>query len=67
MRTLLRMTDTDTYDSAEDLLALGAAAKVAHCSPDTLRRWADKGEVPSIRTPGGQRRFRRGDLEALVS
>jgi hypothetical protein len=30
--------------------------------PATVRTWADKGELPSRRTPGGHRRFRRSDL-----
>jgi DNA-binding transcriptional MerR regulator len=31
-----------------------------------MRAWADKGEMPSQRTPGGHRRFRREDLEAWL-
>jgi excisionase family DNA binding protein len=30
--------------------------------PATVRNWADKGDLPSRRTPGGHRRFRRSDL-----
>ena len=32
----------------------------------TLRRWADAGEIPCFRTPGGHRRFRASDLEAWM-
>src|SRR5690606_23701144 len=30
--------------------------------PATVRNWADKGDLPSRRTPGGHRRFRKSDL-----
>lgn len=35
-------------------------------SSRTLLRWADKGKVSSIRTPGGHRRFDRGDVERIA-
>lgn len=57
---------TDTYAAADDLLPIGEAAKVAHCSIDTMRRWENAGAIAAVRTPGGQRRFRRSDVEALV-
>jgi excisionase family DNA binding protein len=31
--------------------------------PATVRNWADRGDLPSRRTPGGHRRFRRSDLQ----
>ncbi len=33
---------------------------------DTLKRWADLGEVASWLTPGGHRRFAVEDLDALL-
>lgn len=33
----------------------------------TLRRWADAGKVPCIRTPGGRRRFNRSELVAFLA
>ncbi len=32
----------------------------------TVRLWADRNELPSIRTSGGHRRFRRADIEARL-
>ena len=32
----------------------------------TVRRWADKGDLPVSRTPGGQRRFKVEDLAEIV-
>jgi excisionase family DNA binding protein len=34
--------------------------------PATVRLWADRNELPSRRTNGGHRRFRRADIEARL-
>ena len=41
----------------DKLFTLKEAAEELGVHPTTLRRWADNGEVPLIRTPGGHRRF----------
>jgi excisionase family DNA binding protein len=46
-------------------LRLGDAARLLGVSTITLRRWANEGKVASFRSPGGQRRFRREDLQAV--
>ena len=33
----------------------------------TIRRWTDAGHISCYRTPGGQRRFDREQLDAFVS
>ena len=43
-------------------VGLGEAAKILGIHPATLRVWADNGDLPSQRTSGGHRRFRRADL-----
>lgn len=43
-------------------VSLRQAAELLGVHPATVRSWADKGELPSRRTPGGHRRFRRSDL-----
>jgi excisionase family DNA binding protein len=43
-------------------VSLGKAARILGVHPATVRNWADRGEVPCRRTPGGHRRFRRADL-----
>lgn len=43
-------------------VSLRQAADILGVHPATVRNWADKGEVPSRRTAGGHRRFRRADL-----
>ncbi len=47
-----------------DWLNLSEAARLLGVHPSTVRMWADKGDIPSQRTSGGHRRFRRSDLEA---
>jgi excisionase family DNA binding protein len=32
----------------------------------TIRRWTDAGHISCYRTPGGQRRFSRDQLEAFI-
>lgn len=44
-------------------VSLGEAADILGVHPSTVRHWADSGDLHSHRTPGGHRRFRRGDLE----
>lgn len=34
---------------------------------ETIRTWDNEGKLPSFRTPGGQRRFRRSDVEAMLA
>lgn len=46
-----------------DWLSLGEAADILGVHPSTVRHWADSGDLPSQRTPGGHRRFRRADLQ----
>jgi len=55
----------ERVDVADELVTTGVAARLAQLSMDTIRRAADSGKLPFTRTPGGQRRFRRGDVEAL--
>jgi len=43
-------------------MTLQAAAATLSISPSRLRRWADEGRIPAIRTAGGHRRF---PLEAV--
>jgi excisionase family DNA binding protein len=47
-------------------LTLGQAAKFLGVAQSTIRKWSDQGRVRAFYTPGGHRRFRRGDLEVFV-
>jgi excisionase family DNA binding protein len=50
-----------TSDTSE-WVSLRRAADILGVHPATVRNWADKGDLPSRRTPGGHRRFRKTDL-----
>ena len=47
-------------------LRVASAAELLGLSASTLRRWSDAGRLPHYRTAGGQRRYRRRDLERLL-
>lgn len=48
-----------------DLMTPSEVALVFKVDPKTVTRWANTGKLPSLRTVGGHRRFRRSDIEAL--
>jgi molybdopterin-binding protein len=45
---------------------MGQAASLLGVSPDTVRRWADSGRLPTSRTAGGHRVVAGEQLAALV-
>src|SRR5437867_13061682 len=52
--------------SEPDWLTPRQAAKFLGVAQSTIRKWSDQGRVPAFYTPGGHRRYRRGDLEAFL-
>ena len=48
------------------ILSPGEVADVFGVDPKTVARWAKLGHLPSFRTPGGHRRFRRDDVLAAI-
>jgi molybdopterin-binding protein len=42
--------------------SVGQAAELLGVSPDTIRRLADRGDLKTVRTPGGRRRLDGADL-----
>jgi excisionase family DNA binding protein len=50
-----------TYD-----LSPTEAAERLHVSVDTVKRWAQAGKVPAIRTPGGWWKFSADELDEFV-
>ena len=49
-----------------DWMTLGQAAKYLGVAQSTIRKWSDLGRLPAFYTPGGHRRYRRGDLETFL-
>jgi len=43
------------------------AARYVGVSLATIRRWADAGHLSCYRTPGGQRRFSREQLDGFIT
>ena len=54
-------------DQGKEWLTLGQAAAFLGAAQSTVRKWADGGQLAAFYTPGGHRRFRRGDLEAFLA
>lgn len=52
--------------SDSDLLQPHEAARVFGVHPRTISRWARLGKLPYQTTIGGHRRFRVGDIRALL-
>jgi excisionase family DNA binding protein len=55
-----------TSQTGEEWLSLREAAEMLGMHPATVRLWADRNEIPSRRTSGGHRRFRRVDIETRL-
>ena len=49
------------------LLNVGQAAEYVGVSAASLRKWSNEGLVTVYRTPGGQRRYSREDLDRFMS
>ena len=52
---------------SSDWLTLGQAATYLGVAQSTVRKWSDGGRLSAFYTPGGHRRFRRGDLDAFLA
>lgn len=50
-----------------EYLPIGEVAKLFNVTATTVRNWEKDGKLTAIRTPGNQRRFRRAQVEALLS
>jgi excisionase family DNA binding protein len=50
----------------DDFLSSVEVAKLAGVGPTAVKRWADQGLLPCVRTAGGHRRFRRGEVESFL-
>lgn len=54
--------DTMSKNDTTEWVSLQRAAELLGVHPATVRNWADKGELPSRRTPGGHRRFSKDEI-----
>lgn len=51
---------------SERPLTPSQVADLFSVSITTVGKWADEGKLPHFRTPGGQRRFHREDVERVL-
>ena len=60
------MRDMNQINGSPLGLSTSQAAQALGVSLGTIRRWSDMGYLQSYRTPGGQRRFSRDQIEKFV-
>jgi excisionase family DNA binding protein len=53
--------------NAEHLMTAAEVAQRFNVHPETIRRWARKGELPAVRVNRKVVRYRPSDVEALLS
>jgi hypothetical protein len=53
-------------DEQDEWIGVDEASRALGVAPATLRRWSDRGDVPTFITPGGHRRYRRSSLERFL-
>jgi excisionase family DNA binding protein len=54
-------------DGYGELLQPAQVARIFAVDPKTVTRWAQKGWISSIKTPGGHRRYPQSEVEALMA
>jgi excisionase family DNA binding protein len=60
-------TPTHPRNDRQLVFTSSQAASYLGVSLATIRRWTDAGHVSCYRTPGGQRRFSRDQLDTFIS
>jgi DNA-binding transcriptional MerR regulator len=50
----------------ERLVTTSTAAQIAGRAESTIRLWADRGDLPSVRLPSGIRLYDRRDVERVA-
>ena len=61
----MTQTTQPETQAIDELLPIGVAARELGVAIETLRRWDAAGEIRTVRTPGGQRRFARSEVDRL--
>jgi excisionase family DNA binding protein len=51
----------------KELMTPSEVAEVLRVDAKTVTRWAERGLIRSIKTPGGHNRFYRTDIDAIVN
>ncbi len=61
------LSHAQPYNERQLIFTSSQAARYLGVSLATVRRWTDAGHVGCYRTPGGQRRFSRDQLDDFIS
>jgi excisionase family DNA binding protein len=61
------LSPIQAHDNRQLVFTSSQAARYLGVSLATVRRWTDAGHVACYRTPGGQRRFSRAQLDDFVA
>lgn len=59
------MNERESSLSAPSVLTPGEVCARLRVSRQTLATWAREGQIPAITLPGGHRRYRLEDIEAI--
>ena len=52
---------------SDRLLTPSEVARMFRVDPKTVNRWANRGRISSLRTPGGHRRYREAEVLVLLN
>ncbi|MEA2202365.1 MAG: hypothetical protein QOI89_2961 [Solirubrobacteraceae bacterium] len=63
----LSLTPSAQRNDRQLVFTSSQAARYLGVSLATIRRWTDAGHVSCYRTPGGQRRFSRDQLDTFIA
>ena len=63
----LSITPQQPLDERQLVFTSSQAARYVGVSLATVRRWTDAGHIDCYRTPGGQRRFSRAQLDDFIA
>jgi excisionase family DNA binding protein len=61
------VNDASTETNNDRLLTPTEVARLFRVDAKTVARWAAAGQIGSIRTPGGHRRFFESEIRALLA
>lgn len=61
------MTTHNESVTFAEIMTPAQVAAIYKVNPKTVTRWAIAGKIPSIKTPGGHRRFFRSDIEKNIN
>jgi excisionase family DNA binding protein len=63
----MTLSPIQAHDNRQLVFTSSQAARYLGVSLATVRRWTDAGHISCYRTPGGQRRFSRDQLDGFVT